>query len=74
MTEPRLTLGLCLDRREGFRCEILVEVANLGRLGDKRFERRFRVYSIVSSMNLSGDFTPASFSKYALLASNDDFA
>jgi hypothetical protein len=26
------------------------------------------VCSIVSSMNLSGDFTPASFSKYALLA------
>src|SRR6266480_827971 len=31
-------------------------------------------YSVVSSTNFSGDFTPASFSKYALLASNDDLA
>src|SRR6267142_5821335 len=31
-------------------------------------------YSVVSSTNLSGDFTLASFSKYALLASNDDLA
>ena len=31
-------------------------------------------YSVVSSTNLSGDFTPASFSKYALFASNDDLA
>ena len=31
-------------------------------------------YSVVTSKNLSGDFTPASFSKYALLASNDDLA
>jgi hypothetical protein len=33
----RLTSGLCRDPREGFLREILVEVANLGRLGDKRF-------------------------------------
>jgi hypothetical protein len=39
----RLTSGLCRDRREGFLRKILVEVANLGRLGDKRFERRLRV-------------------------------
>ena len=45
MTEPRLALGLCLDRREGFLCEILVKVTNLGRLGDKRFERRLGVLS-----------------------------
>src|SRR6476659_6012632 len=31
-------------------------------------------YSVVSSKNLSGDFKPASFSKYALFASNDDLA
>jgi hypothetical protein len=41
----RLTSGLCRDRREGFLREILVEVANLGRLGDERFERRLGVLS-----------------------------
>jgi hypothetical protein len=43
MTEPRRALGFCVDRREGFRCEILVEGANLGRLSRERLERRLRV-------------------------------
>jgi hypothetical protein len=45
MREPRLASEIWLDRREGFLCEILVKVTNLGRLGDKRFERRLGVLS-----------------------------
>ena len=45
MTMRQLASGLCRDRREGFLCEILVEVANLGCLSDERFERRLGVLS-----------------------------
>jgi len=41
----RLTSGPRRDRREGFPCEILVEVANLGCLSDESFERRLGVLS-----------------------------
>ena len=43
MTGPRLASGFRLDRREGFLCEILVEVANLGCFGRECVERRLRV-------------------------------